>query len=73
MSDARASIQWVFGDIVNYFAFMDFKKNLKVQLSAVGKMYKVCALLANAHTCLYKSMTSTFLNLDPPVSEDYFH
>ena len=30
MSEDRASIEWVFGDIVNYFAFMDFEKNLKL-------------------------------------------
>ena len=72
MSEVRASVEWVFGDIVNYFAFMDFKKNLKVELSAVGKMYIVCALLTNAHTCLYKSMTSPFFDLDPPIIENYF-
>lgn len=47
-SKVRASVQWVFGDIINYFKFLDFKKNLKVQLSAVGKMFIVCALLQNA-------------------------
>ena len=50
---------------MNYFAFMDFKKNLKVELSAVGKMCIVCALLTNSHACLYKSMISTFFDLDP--------
>ena len=73
MSEVRASVEWVFGDIVSYFAFMDFQnKILKVELSAVGKMYIVCALLRNAHTCLYKSMTSTFFDLDPPIIENYF-
>ena len=72
MSEVRASVEWVFGDIVNYFAFMEFKKDLKVGLRAVGKMYIVCALLTNAHTCLYKSMTSTFFDLDPPIIENYF-
>ena len=71
MSEVRADVEWVFGDIVNYFAFMDFKKNLKVELSAVGKMYIVCALSTNALTCLYKSMTSAFFDLDPPIIEDY--
>ena len=56
MSRVRASVEWVFGDIINYFAFMDFKKNLKIRLSAVGKMYIVCGLLTNACTCLYQSV-----------------
>jgi hypothetical protein len=30
MSRVRVSVEWVFGDIANYFAFLDFKKNLKV-------------------------------------------
>ena len=41
----RVAVEWVFGDIVNYFKFMNFKKNLKVHLSAVGKMYVCCALI----------------------------
>ena len=38
MSAVRMSVKWLFGDIVNYFKFLDFKKNLKLSLSAVGKM-----------------------------------
>ena len=45
MSQMKISVEWIFGDIANYFKFLDFKKNLKVQLSAVGKMYIVCVLL----------------------------
>ena len=29
MSEVRVSVEWVFGDIVNYFEFIDFKKTLK--------------------------------------------
>ena len=27
MSEVRVSVEWMFGDIANYFKFMDFKKN----------------------------------------------
>ena len=37
MSAVRMSVEWIFRDIVNYFKFLDFKKNLKISLSAVGK------------------------------------
>ena len=50
MSSARVSVEYVFNDVINCFKFLDFKKNLKVGLSAVGKMYIVCALMQNAHT-----------------------
>ncbi|CAH3117056.1 unnamed protein product [Porites lobata] len=29
MSNVRTSVEWLFGDIVEYFKFMDFKKTLK--------------------------------------------
>ena len=52
MSEVRVAVEWLFGDIVNYFKFIDYKKNLKIGLSSVGKMYLVCAILRNALTCL---------------------
>ena len=53
MSSVRSSAEWLFGDIINYFKFLDFKKNLKIGLSSVGEMYIVCAVLRNSLTCLY--------------------
>lgn len=72
MSSVRVSVEWLFGDILNYFKFLDFKKNLKIGLSSVGKTYVVCALLRNALTCLYGNNTSDFFELDPPSLQDYF-
>ena len=72
MSAVRINVEWIFGDIVNYFKFIDFKKGLKLQLSAIGKMYHVCALLQNARTCLYRNKTSMYFDLDPVTLENYF-
>ena len=72
MSKVRVSVEWVFGDIINYFAFMDFKKNLKIGLTSVGKMYITCALLHNARTCLYHNSTTDFFGIDPPSIDNYF-
>ena len=68
MSSVRVSVEWLFGDILNYFKFLDFKKNLKIGLSSVGKTYVVCALLRNALTCLYGNQTADFFNLILPAS-----
>lgn len=43
---------------------MDFKNNLKIGLSSVGKMYIVCALIQNVITCLY--------GLSLPTIHEYF-
>ena len=69
MSEVRTSFEWLFGDIVNYFKFLDYKKNLKIGLSSVGKMYVACALLRNAFTFLYGNQTSEYFGLDPPHLE----
>ena len=72
MSRVRTSVEWLFGDVINYFKFLDFRKNLKIQLSSVGKIYVVCALLRNALTCLYGNQTSDFFGLEPPTLQEYF-
>ena len=71
-SEVRVSVEWLFGDIINSFKFLDHKKNLKIGLSSVRKMYIVCALLRNAITCLHGNQTSAFFDLEPPTLEEYF-
>eukprot|EP00795_Rhopilema_esculentum_P014992 gene14992-biopygen881 len=73
MSQVRVSVEWLFGDIVNYFKFTDFKKDLKIGLSAVGKIYVVCAILHNALTCLYSNSTASYFNIQPPTLAQYFN
>ena len=72
MSEVRVSVEWMFGNITNFFKFVDFKKQLKVGLSAVGKIYVVSALLENARTCLYENIVSQFFNIPPPTLQEYF-
>ena len=72
MSAVRKSVEWLFNDIATYFKFIDYKKNLKIGLSSVGKMCVVCALLRNALTCLYGNQTSRFFELDPLSLQEYF-
>lgn len=71
MSSLRVSVEWTFGKITQLFAFLDFKKNLKLFLQPVGKYYLVGGLLTNCHTCLYSSQTSQFFNVAPPNLEVY--
>ena len=74
MSEVRVSVEWIFGDIINYFKFLDLKKkNLKISLSAVGNMYVTCVLLHNARACCYGSTTSEYFDVSLPEIDDYFH
>ena len=71
MSAVRECVEWQFGKIVQNFAFLDFKKNLKLYLQPVGKLYIVGALMTNCHTCINGSVTGAYFNVNPPALEDY--
>ncbi|KAJ8036265.1 hypothetical protein HOLleu_20186 [Holothuria leucospilota] len=73
MSSVRVTVEWLFGDIMNNFKFVDFKNNQKVGLSARGKMDLVSGLLINAHICQYGNLTSRFFGLELPTLAQYFH
>ena len=45
MSEVRVAVEWLFGDVIKPFKFMDFKK---IDLSNIGKMYIVrCVRLSS--------------------------
>lgn len=73
MSKVRVSVEWSFGKVVQYFAFLDFRKNLKVLLQPIGKYYVVGTLLTNCHTCLYGSVTSDHFCMHPPNLNTYLN
>lgn len=72
MSRLRVSVEWLFGEVTNYFKFIDYKKTQKIGMSAVGKQYLVSALMRNALTCLYGNNTSAYFQLQPPTLDNYF-
>ena len=72
MSSVRQAVEWIIGDIVNFFKFLDFKKNLKIGLSPIGKMYIVSTLLHNPRNCFYGSITLKYFECKLPIIEEYF-
>lgn len=71
MSKVRVCVEWEFGKIARYWAFVDFPKNQKLYLQRLGKMYAVAAVLSNVHTCVNGSQTANFFGIDPPTVEEY--
>lgn len=71
MSSVRVSVEWLFCDVAESFKFIDFKKNLKLHLSAVGKHYIISSLFRNILTCLYGNKTADFFDVNPPTVENY--
>ena len=60
---------WHFGDIENFFKFVDLKKQLTIGLVAVGTYYLVCGLLHNAGVCLCGNMSSDYFGWQPPKQD----
>ena len=73
MSTVRDSVEWMFGDIIGSFKFLDLKKNQKIGLSAIGKQYIVSFLVRNAIACIYGNTTSVFFDINPLSLEEYFN
>ena len=71
MSSHRICVEWGFADITKTFAFLDFKKNLKLHLQPLGKLYKVAVILMNCRCCLYGNQTSQFFGINPPTIDGY--
>ena len=67
MSKVRVSVEWVFGEIALLLKFCDFKQNLKIGLSPVGKTNSVLGLLRNAITFLYGSNNANYFGIEPPA------
>ena len=71
MGEVCSSEGWLFEDVINYFKFLDSKKkNLKIGLCSVRKMYVVCTLLRNAPNAPKKSVKiQHLLHLRVPIVE----
>jgi nuclease HARBI1 len=73
MSRARQAVEWGFGLVIGQWAFVDFKKNQKIGLQQVGKMYLVTVLLSNIKNCIEPNLVSTYFGIGPPELEDYLN
>ena len=73
MSKLRVTVEWCFGKILQNFAMLDYKKNMRVFQNPVAVLYFCAALFTNCHTCLYGSETSFFFDVQPPLLEDYLN
>ena len=72
MSTLRITVEYGFQRIIILFAFLDFKKHLKLYLQPIGKYYVVGALLSNLHGILnVQTETSIYFDVEMPLIDDY--
>ena len=73
MSSVRQAVEWIFGDIVNFFKFQDFKKNLKIGLSPVGKMYIVLLYYTMLGVVFIEQLSQNILNVNHKLLKHILH
>ena len=71
MSKIRQPVEWSFGKVSKYFAFVDFEKNQKVYLQEVGMNYIAATLLSNMMICFRGNVAFKFFGLEPPSADEY--
>ncbi len=71
MSPIRTAVEWGFGKLTTYFAFVNFYANLKLHLQPLGHYFQVATLMANCHTCCYGSEVSTYFGILPLSLKNY--
>lgn len=69
MNSARISVEWEFAKVGTLFGFMNYAPNLKVYLQPLLH-FRVAVLLSNCHSYLYRSQTSKYFDVEPPILED---
>ena len=68
MSASRIAVKWLFGDVYNYFKFLDYKKNLVCKCMCMW----FAQILRNALNSLYGNQTAEYFQQEPPTLEGYF-
>lgn len=72
MNHLRVSVEWGFGYVNKYFAFVNYPPNLKVLLQPIALYYRVAVLFANILTCVRgRNQISLYFDHAPPIVADY--
>lgn len=81
MSRLRESVEWGFALVIQDWTYIDYKKNLKLLMQPIGKMYFVAALLSNMKTCVtaqhafdgYGNQIAFKFKVSPPSLHTYLY
>ena len=72
MGSLRVSVEWIFGDIVNYFKFLGFRKNLKVKLCCMENVHYLCTFTECTQLLLWSSNIKLFQYIGHLYSSDVY-
>ena len=74
MCPIRTSVEWGYEKVVRYWAFLDFKKQMKIQQSAIIPMWHLAIFLTNCLTCAKGgNQISKYFEVTPPSLDEYIN
>jgi len=66
------SVEWGYEKVVWYWAFLDFKKQMKIQRSALVPMWRLGVFLTNCLICAKGGIQiSKYFDVAPPSLKEY--
>ena len=69
LASCRETIEWDYGDIGRYWAFLEYKNVLKLRAMPVGQMCLIAMILRNAHVTMNGCNTAESFMCIPPSFE----
>ena len=71
-SPMRTCVEWGYEKVVRHWAFIDFRKQMKIELVRVEAMWHAAFWLTNVVTCIRGgNQISEYFDLSPPTAEEY--
>lgn len=71
MTSVRTCAAWKFEKISQLLSFTKFEEFLTLYLQPIGLYYRTAVIPTNCPTCLYGTLTSDYLQLQPRTLDDY--
>jgi hypothetical protein len=72
MCSHRTCVEWGYAKIVQYWAFIDFHKQMKIQLIRVEAMWCIAVFLTNVILCARGYIQiSKYFDLPPPTLKEF--
>ena len=71
-SPMRTCVEWGYEKVVRHWAYIDYKKQMKIERVRMEAMWHVAFWLTNVITCIRRSnQISEYFELLPPTAEEY--
>jgi hypothetical protein len=73
MSSSRIAVEWLFNKVLQYFPYLDYRRDVKIFQNRPAMHYINGIFLTNLHTATYGGQASEYFTVQPLSVADYFN